>query len=168
MRYPPAKSIFAMGITLLALSAPVRAKEVDVPLDQVPKAVLDAIKAKFPHAKLTGAEKETDDGKTTYEVSLEHKEREYSVAVTADGRITEIEREIDIKDLPKAVSDAIKKKYPGAKLEKAEEVAADDKTTYEVVVEKSGDKDIEVTVDATGKIVKEEPIEEDDDDDDDK
>jgi uncharacterized membrane protein YkoI len=62
------------------------------------------------------------------------------------------------------VSEAIKKKYPGAELEEAEEVTADNKTTYEVVVETASKKDVKVTVDATGKILKEEEIEEDDDD----
>lgn len=167
MRYA-LTSMFAIGTILWALSSPANAEEVDVPLDQVPKAVLDAIKTKFPHAKLTGAAKDTEHGKTTYEVALEYKEHEYSVAATAEGKITEIEREIEVKDLPKAASDAIKKKYPDAKIEKAEEVTANDKTTYEVVVEKSDDTDVEVTVDASGKILSEKAIEEDDDDDDDK
>jgi uncharacterized membrane protein YkoI len=163
MRYALAVSIVGLGI-VLAFGSPAQAKEEELPLDQVPKAVLDAIKAKFPHAKLTEASKETADGKTNYEVAFEFKEQDYTVSATADGKITEIEREIEIKDLPKAVSEAIKKKYPGAKMEEAEEVTADNKTTYEVVVETAAKKDVQVTVDASGKILKEEEIEEDDDD----
>ena len=155
-----------MTICLLAAICPARGEEEEIPLDQVPKAVLNAIKAKFPGARVTEAVKETENGKTTYEVELEYKDQEYTVSVTANGKITEIEREIELKDLPKAVVDAIKKKYPGAEMEEAEEVTANDKTSYEVVIETAEEKDVVVTVDASGKILKEEELEEDDDDDD--
>ena len=163
------RCIIGMTVASLALlyavaSPAANAKEEDIAVDQVPKAVLDAIKAKFPHAKLTGAAKETEDGKTTYEVELEFKDQEYTVSATAEGKITEIEREMEIKDLPKIVTEAIKKKYPGAEMEEAEEVTANDKTTYEVVIETSAEKDMKVTVDPAGKILSEEEIEEDDDD----
>jgi uncharacterized membrane protein YkoI len=166
MRYALALSTM-IAFSLLAANSPASAKEEEIPIEQVPKVVLDAVKAKFPGAKLTGAEKETEGDKTTYEIALEQRDQEYTVSATAEGKITEIEHEIEVKDLPKAVADAIKKKYPGGKLEEAEEVTADQKTTYEVVVETADKKDVRVTVDASGKIVKEEELEEDDDDDDD-
>lgn len=164
MRNTLALSLFRSAFVMLAVAAPVNAKEEKVPLDQVPKAVLDAVKARFPSAKLAEAEEETEDGTTTYEIELDHKGQEYTVSATAEGKITEIEREVEIKDLPKAVSDAIKKKYPNAKMEEAEEVTADNKTTYEVAV-KNGKKELELTLDASGKILKEEEEDEDEDDD---
>jgi len=166
MRYALALSTM-IAFSLVAANSPASGKEEEIPLDQVPKVVVDAVKARFPGAKLTDAVKESENGKTTYEVELEYKDQEYTVSATADGKITEIEREIEIDDLPKAVVDAIKKKYPGAEMEGAEEITVDDKTTYEVVIETADEKDVEVTVDASGKIVKEEEVEEDDDDDDD-
>src|SRR4051794_32883088 len=59
-----------VGLVALALGA--RADETEIKLDQVPKPVMDSAKAKFPGAKLTGASKETEDGKTVFEVSLTH------------------------------------------------------------------------------------------------
>lgn len=165
MRNALAFSLLTLVFAVLTASA-ANAKEEKVPLDKVPKAVLDAIKAKFPGAKLGEAEKETEDGKTTYEVSLEHKGQAYSVSATAEGKITEVEREIEVKHLPKAVTDAIKKKYPSAELEEAEEVMADERTTYEVVVE-SSKKERKLTLDASGKILKDEVEEDEDEDDDD-
>lgn len=167
MRSALALLFLTVSIAVLATGAPVNAKEEKVPLDQVPKAVLDAVKVKFPDAKLAEAEKETEDGTTTYEIELDHKGQEYTVSATAEGKITEVEREVEIKDLPKAVTDAIKKKYPNAKMEEAEEVTADNKTTYEVAV-KNGKKELELTLDASGKILKEEEEDEDEDEDDDK
>lgn len=152
--------LLALALVVLDTLATANAKEEDVPLDQAPKAVLDAVKAKFPGAKLTEASKEIKDGKTTYEIALEHKRQEYTVSVTAEGTINEVEREMKIKDLPQAVTAAIKKKYPKAELEEAEEVTASDKTTYEVVIETSAKKDIKVTVDSAGKIIEEEELKE--------
>src|SRR4051812_785860 len=57
----------ALGVGALA--------EEKVPLAKVPKAALDAVKAKFPGAKLTGAEKEKEDGKDVYEIAITHKGR---------------------------------------------------------------------------------------------
>ena len=60
---------FVVKLSLVALTgiialAMVRAADEEkVPLDKLPKAVLDAVKAKFPKAQLLGAEKETVDGK---------------------------------------------------------------------------------------------------------
>ena len=67
------------------------AKEEEVPLEKLPKAVVDAVKAKFPGARLLEAYKETEDGKTTYEVGLEHKGQEIDVTLTPAGKIVEVE-----------------------------------------------------------------------------
>jgi uncharacterized membrane protein YkoI len=167
MRFALTLSMLSLAFALLPANGPVRAEEQEVPLDQVPKAVIEAIKAKFPGATLSEAETETEDGKTIYEVTLNYKGQEYTVSATAEGKITEIERELAIKDLPKAVIDAIKKKYPNANMEEAEEVTAGDKITYEVIVEVSK-KELAVTLDGNGKILKEEEQDEEEDDDDDK
>ena len=53
----------------LSWNRPARADEEVIPLDQVPKVILDAVKAKFPEAKLDGATKEVgDDKKLVYEI----------------------------------------------------------------------------------------------------
>src|SRR5258708_7808239 len=110
----------AAGLLLLVSTAP--AKEEEIPLDKLPKVVVDAVKAKFLGAELVKAEKETEDDKTFYEVELKHKKQTYEVSLTPEGKITEIEREIAVKDLPKAVTEALAKKYPHSKLEEAEEL----------------------------------------------
>src|SRR5262249_10950711 len=47
-----------------------RADEEKVPLDKVPKPVLEAAKKRFPDAKFTEASKEDENGKTTYELTF--------------------------------------------------------------------------------------------------
>ena len=94
----------------------------DVPINKLPKAVVDAVKAKFPKAKLGGASKETMDGEVTYGVELTVDSAKYTVVTNDEGEILEIDREIPIKDLPKKVSDAVKKKYAKYKLDAADEI----------------------------------------------
>ena len=79
-----------------------------------------------------------------------------------DGTILEIEKEIPVADLPKPVADALKAKYPKAKVAKAEEITKGKKKSFEVHL-KDGDKSLEAVLDPSGKILKEEEGEEDED-----
>jgi hypothetical protein len=145
---------------LFAFISVVGAGEEKVPLKDVPKAVLDAVKAKFPMAELTEAVKETEEGKTIFEIALKDKGRKLDVSATAEGKITEIEQEIAAKDLPGAVSSALVAKYPKATIQKAERITqidgAKESKNYEVVLVTEGKKTLEVKVSPDGKIFKEE------------
>ncbi len=158
-----------LGASLFANIAYCEETKIDV--KDLPKAVVDAIHAKYPKAEIEGAEKETEDGKTIYEVEIEYevgdKEHELEISLTPEGKILEIEKEIDVKDLPKAVAEAIAKKFPKATLKEAEEVSkvADGKDvvdSYEVTLVTADKKTIEVTVTAAGKITEEEEKKDDD------
>jgi uncharacterized membrane protein YkoI len=131
-------------------------KEEKVPLDKVPKAVIDAVKAKFKDAELVGAEKENENGKVIYEINLKVKGQTIEVSVTPDGKIVSIEKTITIKDLPKAVAEALDSKYPKATIKIVEEVTEGGKTNYEVLLVTADKKTLEVVFDPTGKVVKEE------------
>lgn len=131
-------------------------KEEKVPLDKVPKAVLKAVKAKFKGAELVRAQTEKEDGKLLYEINLKDKGHTVDVSVTPDGKIVSIERTIAAKDLPRPVAEAINSKYPKAESKTIEEITADGKTTYEVLLVTADKKEIEVVLDREGKIVKEE------------
>ena len=152
-----------LGLTVLAAAwAPARADDEEkVDLDKLPKAVTEAVKARFPDAELKEASKETEDGKTIYEVGITSKKDKMDVSLTADGDITEIEKVIDAKDLPKAVSKALEDKYPKAEYKKAEEVTKVEKKAekvayYEVRLTTADKKKVEVEVDPDGKILNEE------------
>lgn len=147
-------SLALCGVLALGIAA-ARADEEKIPLDKVPAAVMKAVKDKFPKATVKEAEKETEDGKTTYEIGLEENGKGIDVSLKEDGTILEIEKEIDAKDLPKPVADAVKGKYPGGAIKKAEEVSKDGKTLYEVVVT-VGDKARELLLDPAGKILEDE------------
>jgi peptidyl-tRNA hydrolase len=149
------------GLTFFVFSA--QADETKIPLDQVPAAVKDAVKKKFPDAKMEEAEKEVKDGKTTFEVLITEGGKKITVSLKEDGAILEIEKEIAAKDLPEAVASAVKSKYPSGTVKKAEEVTVDQKVTYEVIVAQEGKKNREVALDKAGKITEDEETEGEDD-----
>jgi hypothetical protein len=146
------------SIAILALVALVAVgDEEKVALDQLPQKIVDAVKAKFPDAKLVKASKEKENNEIIYEVNLKDKEQNVDVSLKEDGTIVEIEKEINAKDLPKVVADALEGKYPKATYKKAEEVIKKDKLEYyEIVLVTAEKKTFEVTVDPEGKILKEE------------
>ncbi|MDG3003930.1 PepSY-like domain-containing protein [Paludisphaera mucosa] len=155
----------ALGAILLTIPAGSSSAAAD---DEAPKAVLDAIKAKFPKAEITHVEKEEEDEETIYEISLKDGDSRHDVDVRPDGRIEAIETEIKTSDLPKPVADLVAAKYPGKAVKKTEKVVEFEKdrevTTYEVEVSVDGKtQEIEATPD--GKIVDEDDDDDDEDDD---
>lgn len=151
-------TIVAAGIVLVGAVG--RADEEKVPVNQLPKAVVDAVKKRFPALEVNSASKElTDDKKTVYEVTLKDGKKNIDVTLTPAGVIVVIEKEIDHKHLPKVVADAVAAKYPDAVYKLCEEIipVKDGRETlesYEVLLETKDRKKIEVVVSPAGKISK--------------
>ena len=143
-----------------------RADEESIKVSDLPKAVAAAVKAKYPNGKMTKAAKEEEDGKTTYEVAVETEGKKLDVAVSAKGKILEVEETITAETLPEAVVAAIKAKYPEAKIKKAEKISKfeedEEEKLFEVVLATEGKADVEVKVTPNGKINKDGEDEEDD------
>ena len=151
----------AAVVGFIGASGGVRADEEKVPLDKLPRAVVDGVKKRFPDAELTGAEKEDENGKTVYEVAIKDKGQKSEVTLTPEGTLVEIEKRIEAKDLPKAVSEALDQKYPKATFKTIEEVikVRDGKEKleyYELVLVTAEKKKLEVTITPDGKINHEE------------
>ena len=128
----------------------VRADEEAVPVDKIPKAVMDALLAKFPKAK------EGDD--IVYDIEFKEGDRKCEADIKENGTYINYEKAIAAKDLPKAVKDAIEKRYPKAKMteimEETEVKGKDEKiSAYEVVLETADKKEVEVRVSPEGKIL---------------
>jgi uncharacterized membrane protein YkoI len=150
----------AAGVAVLLLAtAAGRADEEKVPLDKLPKEVLDAVKAKFPKGELKGAEKEVENGKTVYEVNLTDGTKKVEATFTADGKILSTETIIAAKDLPRAVMATLEEKYPKAEYKTVEEVVEykdgkEEPAVYEVLLNTADKKTFEVVLSADGKIKK--------------
>jgi hypothetical protein len=150
----------AAGVAVMVLAtAAVFAEEEKVPLDKVPKEVMDAVKAKYPKGELKGAAKEIEEGKTIYEVSLIDGGKKIDASFTADGKIVGTETVIAAKDLPKAVTATLEEKYPRAEYKTVEEVVdykdgKEEPAVYEVLLHTTDNKTFEVVLTADGKIKK--------------
>ncbi|MBX6314526.1 MAG: PepSY-like domain-containing protein [Isosphaeraceae bacterium] len=149
----------AGALSLVTLATAARADETEIPLDQLPKAVADAAKAKFPGAKWREAAKETEDGRVVYEVALTHEGRRMDVTFQADGTLVLVETEVPEAALPATVLRTAKEKYPGAKIDLAESVKKGPQVKkeadyYELHLTTADKRSVEIEVDGAGKILK--------------
>jgi hypothetical protein len=134
-------------------------KEEPIEPEKLPKPVLKAIKRKFPEAKLLGAARQTEEDLISYEILIKHKGHEMYVRCEPDGKIVEVDREISEKELPKPVTEAVKKKYPKFSITTVGEVTEDDNVSYDILL-KHGKKSIRVIFDPKGKLLEEEHADE--------
>ena len=144
--------VFAALFAILSQAA---AGENEVSKNKVPKAVLEAFEKSYPNAKDVEFEKEMFEGKAAYEVEYKDNGKEYEAMYNVDGVLVQREEEIDVSALPEAVTNAIKKEHPKAKIEEAEKLMKPDGTLsgYEVDI-KTGEDKFELEVDTAGKILK--------------
>ena len=152
--------VFRLAAALLALagSAGVRAGDEPKDLDKIPKPVMDALKAKFPEAKIQKWTKETENGKTVYDIEFKHKGKKTEADIAENGAIQNFEREFDAKKLPKAVTEAVEKKYPKAEMKEVMEITEikEGKEVhggFEIVLQSEAKKSVEVVVSKEGKIL---------------
>jgi hypothetical protein len=157
------KLVSGLGLAAVVALTTFRADdgEEKVPIDNLPKAVTEALKAKYPKWELVEAVKVTEDSEVTYEVTIKNKKQELDVTLTPEGKIVQVEKEIEVKDVPKVVMNAVKKKYPKATIQGASEISKDDKVAeYELDLVTKDKKNLYVTFDKEGKFIYEEEVEE--------
>ena len=151
------RSMLLAAVAAAAMTTGGRADEEKIAIDKLPKAVVEAVKKRFPKAEFTGAAKETDGDKVSYEVMLKDGDLKADLILTPDGKITVIEKQIVAKDLPKAVAATLAEKYPKATFKLVEEVikVTDGQEAldfYEVLLVTGDKKEVEVKLSADGKI----------------
>ena len=96
-------------------------------------------------------EKDEEGTEVVYEVTLSEKGRAIDVTVDEEGDIEEVERSIDLKELPEIVKVALKQKYPKSTLKSAEAIyeVEDGEMEfegYEVILETADNKEIKADV----------------------
>jgi hypothetical protein len=160
-----------LSLGLLAAVSSALSDEKAIEVEDLPGAVRAAVEARFPEARPRKAAQEEEDGRLVYEVSLKDGDAEIEVAVSAKGKILEVEKTIAAEKLPRAVAAAIQARHPRARIAKAEEVVAygegDDegKKSYEVRLSIGGEakKSVELKLSPGGKILDDGDDEDDDD-----
>ncbi|HYE35194.1 PepSY-like domain-containing protein [Methylocaldum sp.] len=133
------------------------AEERELNKNDVPKAVLEAFERVHPEAKAVEYEEKTRGGMPFYELEYKVQGKEREFIYSADGTLVEQHEEIDRKDLPEVISQAVKKERPQATIKEVERITKSGETIigYEVEI-KDGQQEIELEFDPTGKPLKQE------------
>ena len=149
----------SLGLILLLVAC--AGQEETIAVADVPAVVISAVRARFPNATASEASREVKNGKTLYEVTLKDGTQQIDVTSTAEGELIEVEGGLTESDLPAPVTRALNAKYPGAKYRIVEDVRTSDPSAprrnyFEVLLEASDKRFIEVQIAADGTILKEE------------
>ena len=119
----------------------------------LPAAIAAAFKRAYPDAVIKNWSKETENGKTEYEVESMDGTIARDVTYAPDGTAVLIEESMPIAELPAPVSAAVARLYSKAAITKAERVTAPTKAMqYEVALK--GAKVAEVVFTADGQVIK--------------
>lgn len=150
-------AVLFAGLLLAEAGAQTQDKE-KPGLDQIPKKVMDGLKAKFPMPEIDKWTKETEGDIVIYDFEFKQAGEKFEADIKEDGTIHNWERAIATRDLPAVVRKALDKKYPRASIEEimmitAVKDAKDELEGYEIVLKTADKKDVEVTVAPDGKIL---------------
>jgi len=133
-----------MAVTLLGAQAPASDAA-----RRLPSEILAAFQKSYPKATITGVSKETEDGKTVWEVESTDNGLGRDLVYAPDGTVMEIEEEIAASSLPAAVSAALNAKYPSAAIAKAEKLTRGEAVQYEIRLTGADVRSVELRPDGT-------------------
>jgi hypothetical protein len=100
-------SVVALTVSTVVAAAQVPAAPTG-PARDLPSTVLNAVQKAYPSATITDASQERQDGQIAFRVTCQDKGRQRVLVYDLEGSILEAAEQVDEKDLPKAVSDAVR------------------------------------------------------------
>ncbi|GMU05388.1 PepSY-like domain-containing protein [Corallococcus caeni] len=155
------KAVAVGTLSVLGLAGPAMAKDTELTPAEVPAAVKAAVASKYPKAKAQRFTKETEKGKTVYEVILDSGAAQREVSLAEDGSVLSEEQKLAPEALPATVQRGLASSpFASARIKRAEKETKAGVVRYEVVVEQKG-KTSEVVFDEQGKLLKSHEHEED-------
>lgn len=98
----------------------------------LPAAVQTAFKQAYPTATIKHVSKEKQKGQDVYEVESVDNGRRRDLMYKPDGTVLSFEEEVAVADLPAAVSNAIKTRYPKATVGLCEKLMEGTTMRYEI------------------------------------
>jgi hypothetical protein len=141
-------------------------EETKIKLADAPPAVQKTLRREAAGVTIGEIEKETEDGKTTYEVDVTIDGKPYEIQIAGDGTLieknlkTDDDVKIKVSDAPAAVQKTLKREASGAQIETVKREEEDNKTIYAAEVTIDGKiYEIEVAEDGT---LQEKTLKEDD------
>lgn len=117
------------------------AEEKRIQKSDLPTAVQKAMKQQIAGSTVRGYSTEVEDGQQTYEIETIRNGHTRDITFAADGRILEIEEQVELRSLPARVRDALKAKAASGDITKVESISKKGKLlAYEAKINKSGKK----------------------------
>jgi uncharacterized membrane protein YkoI len=139
---------FLAGLVVAGVGA---AQEKKIKKSDLPPAVEKTAAEVSKDATIRGFSRETENGKTTYEVEMLVSGHTKDVEVDANGAILEIEEQVAMDSLPDRVKAGLTAKAAGGKILKVESLTKKGKlVAYEAKIESAGKKS-EIQVGPDGK-----------------
>jgi hypothetical protein len=126
----------------------------------VPGIVKQAFNERFSNAKNVDWEQEEEN---EWEAEFKEGKTKYSATFDNNGQWLETEYEIDVKSLPAVVKEKIMEKYGYYEIEEVEMAETPENGSFYALEIESGENKWTVFIDNSGKIIKEEKIDNDDD-----
>lgn len=138
----------------LALALPLgAAADDDITLDKCPPAVAEAIRGALADAKIEDIETVTLDGRTLYVAEGERAGRDITVHVTDRGQVIRRDEDIELEEAPAPVRERLA--AFGGKVDDIDRVTEGETTRFEVEIDRSDAPDLDVVIDAAGKVISE-------------
>lgn len=120
-----------------------------------PKDPIDAATREFPSAGVVECNGTRVDGHDVYDVQIAERTRpRRDVIVSLDGRVLEIDEQVDPERLPAAVKKAFGATYPGVEMQQAQQRLTNANVTYRIIF-RSGSQTRSATFTARGELLPE-------------
>lgn len=131
-----------------------QAKEERIKMSDLPQAVQATVKEQSKGATIRGFAKETENGKTIYEVEMTVNGHGKDVSMDSTGTIVEVEEEVGLGTIPEAARKAIQQAAANGKILKVEAVSerGGSPSAYEAQIRKAGNRsEVRVAPDGSPK-----------------
>ena len=140
-------------LVLLASAAHAQNSEKRVKMKDLPEAVQKTVREQSKGATIRGFAKETEDGKTSYEVEMKVNGHNKDVLIDPSGAVLAVEEQVALNALPPAVKAELIRKAGKGKILIVESITKNDVLVeYEAQVSRAG-KRSEIKVGADGKSI---------------
>jgi uncharacterized membrane protein YkoI len=116
---------------MVAVAAMAGAAEKQIATKDLPPAVRKTVLEQTKGAEIKGLSRETEKGKTAYEVETMVNGKHRDFVVDAQGAVVEVEDETPLDSIPAAAKAAIEKKAAGGKVGRVETMTRGGATFYE-------------------------------------
>tara|TARA_R110000772_G_scaffold74718_4_gene162721 strand:- start:1093 stop:1530 length:438 start_codon:yes stop_codon:yes gene_type:complete len=140
-----------LKIAAIALFATATVSAQDLMTSQVPTNLITNFQKEYPNATDVAWELEGENYKVEFDMGKMENETWYS----KDGNTIKTEMEITENNMPQAVKNTAKSKYPDYKIDEVEVTEENGKKTYEVELEKWFQEDIKLVISESGALISE-------------